>query len=42
MNNPRDWSSGLRLWVRQAVIILGCLALLVGGCGFIWWWMGGG
>lgn len=41
MDNPRDWSSGLRLWVRQVVIIAMCLAVVVGGCGFVWWWMRG-
>lgn len=32
MDNPRDWSGALWLIARQAVIIVLCLAVVIGFC----------
>lgn len=42
MNNPRDWSSGLWLLVRQTAIISACLLVTVGGCAVVWTVIRGG
>lgn len=34
--NPRDWSSGLWLLVRQTAIIVACLVLAGGACAVVW------
>lgn len=36
MDNPRDWSAGLWLIIRQGIIILFVVALVVASCAMIW------